>query len=111
MKEARIVINGFLLTEAQASVVRIAVSDFRMSLQDPEQRAAFGAIAEGYEARLHEVELLLIEEETPERSSRVRSWHSHHSWWCSCIENQLVRAESKCPRCGQDPPPEAERPS
>jgi len=58
--EATIVIEGQKLTLAQASSVRVAVSDCLMALNDPKERALLGAIADGYEARLREVEAMLV---------------------------------------------------
>lgn len=49
-------IGNHVLTEAQASAVRCAVSHLHSEIAtDSELRAALGPIAEGYSARLNEV--------------------------------------------------------
>ena len=58
--EAHIVINGTTLNEAQSMAVRVAVSSMRMELNDPEQCAELGPIAEGYKNRLSELEEILL---------------------------------------------------
>ncbi len=59
-KEAIITVGARVLSPAQSASVRVAVSSMLMELQDPEHRQALGEIAGAYEARLREVELLLI---------------------------------------------------
>ena len=60
MSEAQIVINGVQLNSAQSMVVRVAVSSMLTELQDPDYRKSLGEIAAGYEARLTEVQTLIV---------------------------------------------------
>ena len=58
--EATITINGTLLTQAQAMSLRVAVSSFRMELDDPEMMEGLGEVGKLYDEQLIEVEQLLI---------------------------------------------------
>lgn len=58
--EATITINGVILTSAQALSVRVAVTGMRIDLADPEHMVALGEIGPHYDARLSEVEDLLV---------------------------------------------------
>jgi hypothetical protein len=60
MSEAIIVINGVPLTNAQSAALRVAVTDFRAQLTDPEVRDRLGPIGSLYDQRLREVEVLLF---------------------------------------------------
>ena len=59
-KEAHVVVDSIVLTQAQTTSVRVAVSSFLMQLNDPEQCRLLGPIADGYRARMREVEALLV---------------------------------------------------
>ncbi|MDP3727574.1 MAG: hypothetical protein Q8R35_02960 [bacterium] len=59
-KEARIVVGGVQLNSAQSMAVRVAVSSMLLELTDQEHRRELGEIAEGYEARLGEVQALIL---------------------------------------------------
>ena len=59
-KEAAVAINGITLSEAQAAALRVAVTSFRMELEDPRRRKALGPIGVLYDARLLEIERLLV---------------------------------------------------
>lgn len=59
--EARIVIGTTELNAAQSDTVRIAVSSMLMRLQDPREREALGGIAISYEARLAEIQNILLQ--------------------------------------------------
>jgi len=61
-REPEIIINGVRLTEAQAMAVRVAVASFRVGLTDPERMADLGRIGPIYDARLREVELVMVGE-------------------------------------------------
>jgi hypothetical protein len=61
MREAKVTVNGIELTSAQVSALRGAVTGFRIELSDPEYRRRLGPIAEAYDARLAEVESLLVQ--------------------------------------------------
>lgn len=58
--EPRIQIGDQVLTEAQAMAVRVAVGAFRMQMTGGATRKKLGAIADGYRARLTEVETIII---------------------------------------------------
>lgn len=60
LSEADITINGKPLNFAQSMVVRVAVSSFLMELDDPDYRKGLGPVADGYEARLQEVQAMII---------------------------------------------------
>lgn len=57
-KEADIVINGIALSHAQSMAVRVAVTDFLMCL--PERLVDLGPIGPLYQARLGEVQDLIV---------------------------------------------------
>jgi hypothetical protein len=59
-KEAKITINGTLLSSAQSMAVRCAVGNFLMQLDDPKFRKSLGEIGNNYKARLAEVEKLIL---------------------------------------------------
>jgi hypothetical protein len=59
-READIIINGTLLTQAQAMSVRVAVTSFRFELAEPELAEGLGEIGKLYDERLIEVEQLLV---------------------------------------------------
>jgi hypothetical protein len=61
-KEATIVINGVTLNDAQSMSVRVAVTNFLWDLHDPEHRKALGKIGDSYQARLHEVEQIIVKD-------------------------------------------------
>lgn len=58
--EAAVTIDGRALTQAQVTTIRVAVTSFRRELQDPAERAALGPIGDAYEARLRELEAMLV---------------------------------------------------
>lgn len=58
--EARIDIDGHRLSTGESMAVRVAVSAFLTELADHDRRAALGPIADAYEARLRQVERLLL---------------------------------------------------
>lgn len=58
--EPTIIVNGRVLTDAQAMAVRVAVSNFHMETADPEFRAELGPISGAYHARLGEVLLHML---------------------------------------------------
>lgn len=58
-REPEIVVNGVRLTEAQAMAVRVAVTSFRM---DRDHLAGLGPIGPLYDARLAEVEDVMVGE-------------------------------------------------
>jgi hypothetical protein len=60
--EAQVIINGVELSEAGAAVLRVAVHHFLVDLSDPAYRQDLGPIADAYEARLRELEDLLVVE-------------------------------------------------
>jgi hypothetical protein len=47
-QEPVIIVNGVVLTEAQAMIVRIAVTEFHCDVNDPEEAHMLGPIADGY---------------------------------------------------------------
>lgn len=53
--EPYIQIGNYVLTEAQAMAVRVAVTNFHSETADPEFKAELGPIADAYHARLGEV--------------------------------------------------------
>lgn len=53
--EPRIQIGDRVLTQAQATAVRVAITDFHESVSGDEMKIALGPIAEGYRDRLTEV--------------------------------------------------------
>ncbi len=59
-REAKITIGSVELNNAQSMAVRVAVSSMLMELQDQEHRKALGDIAELYEARLQEVQTIIL---------------------------------------------------
>lgn len=59
-READITISGVQLNFAQSMTVRVAVANMLLELQDPNHREALGAVAEGYGARLLEVQSLIL---------------------------------------------------
>jgi hypothetical protein len=58
--ESKIVINGVELTQAQSSSVRVAVSSMLTELAQKEHMDALGEIGPLYQARLSEVQDLLL---------------------------------------------------
>lgn len=62
MREADVDISGTRLTFAQSLSLRVAVSSFRLQLDDPQFRRGIGEIlARNYDVHLARVEQLLIE--------------------------------------------------
>jgi len=60
-READVTINGATLTFPQSMALRVAVSSFRLQLNDPAFRAGLGPrLAAGYDAHLRIVEQLLV---------------------------------------------------
>lgn len=59
MTEPQIKINGFDLTEAQATTIRVAVANFMTMLDDPEMLELLGEIGLLYRARLREIEVVM----------------------------------------------------
>lgn len=55
-KEATIVISGILMSDAQSMAIRVAVANFLMELSDEKFCEQLGPIADGYRARLSEVQ-------------------------------------------------------
>ena len=60
MAEAKITIGNVELNHAQSMALRVAVCSMLTELQDPKQRRELGNIAELYEARLGEVQALIL---------------------------------------------------
>jgi len=61
MKEALVTINGVALNMAQSMSLRVAVTGWRMSFhEDAEYRKNLGEIGPLYDARLAEIERLLV---------------------------------------------------
>jgi hypothetical protein len=61
MTEPKIVINGTRLSDGQAMVVRVAVSDMGMQMVDPFIRDQIGEdVARGYAARCIEVTRIML---------------------------------------------------
>jgi hypothetical protein len=58
--EPRIQIGDYVLTEAQAMAVRVAVSNFHMETADAEYKNELGPIADAYHARLGEVLAVML---------------------------------------------------
>jgi hypothetical protein len=58
--EAEVVINGYPLTFAESMTLRVAVSSFRMFVNNPESRAGLGLVADGYERALQNIESFLL---------------------------------------------------
>ena len=61
MSEPQIQIGGYVLTEAQAMAVRVAITDFHAQICDDEEFIALGPIADTYRDRLHEVIKIIFE--------------------------------------------------
>lgn len=59
-KEAKIVIEGTELTFAQSMTVRVAIGAFQRILSDEEYRKALGEIGDNYQARLVEIQNLIM---------------------------------------------------
>jgi hypothetical protein len=72
MRELPVVVGGTRLTDAQASALRVAVAMFLSELADPKFRAELGDIADGYRARLAEVQGLMLDLPSSPRSP---------AWW------------------------------
>jgi len=59
--EANVTINGHALTFAEAMALRVAVSSFRMFVNNPAMRDGLGAaLAEGYDRSLQNIEAHMI---------------------------------------------------
>jgi hypothetical protein len=58
--EASVTINGRMLSFAEAVSLRVAVSAFRIQLEDPAFREGLGPIAASYDAHLARIEQLMI---------------------------------------------------
>jgi hypothetical protein len=59
--EASVSINGESLSFAEAMSLRVAVSSFRMSVNDDATRRLLGEnLADGYDTHLRKIELLMI---------------------------------------------------
>ncbi len=64
--EPDIVINGRALTFAECMSLRVAVSNFRMSLSAPMMRAGLGErLAEGYDHHLAAIEQTMLTRSEP----------------------------------------------
>jgi hypothetical protein len=61
-EEATIIINGVTLNHAQSMSVRVTVTSFLWDLHDPEHRKALGKIGDAYQARLREVEQIIVKD-------------------------------------------------
>jgi hypothetical protein len=60
--EATIAINEYILNFAEAMSLRVAVSTFRIQLQDPAFRMGIGPMLAGnYDAHLQKIEELLVQ--------------------------------------------------
>lgn len=59
-KEATITVNGIQLNEAQAGAVRVAVASMLMELAESEDMKSLGEIGPLYQARLSEVQVLIL---------------------------------------------------
>lgn len=59
-KEAIITINGITIDSAQSMAIRCAIANFLWDLHDPEYRKALGKIGDSYQARLREVEKIIV---------------------------------------------------
>lgn len=59
-QEAHVTIEGVVLTFGQTMSLRVAVSNMLAELSEPEYMKALGKIGEGYQARLTEVQSMLI---------------------------------------------------
>jgi hypothetical protein len=59
-REAKIVISDTELNNAQSMAVRVAVASMLTQLDNKEYRRELGDIAEGYRARLGEVQDLIL---------------------------------------------------
>lgn len=59
-QEPEIVINGVKLDFAQAMSVRVAVTQFRYDLAEPEHRKALGPIGDSYDKNLAQVERIML---------------------------------------------------
>jgi len=62
-QEARVLVNGIWLTEAQSMALRVAVGMFLSDLADADRMKSLGDIGPLYQARLHEVQDLLSSKE------------------------------------------------
>lgn len=60
-READIVINSVRLTFAQSMALRVAVTSFLVDLDDPERMADLGEIGPLYQARLGEVQDIIVD--------------------------------------------------
>ena len=58
--EADVTINGRKLSFAESMALRVAVSQFRMSLSSETMREGLGAIADGYDAHLQAIERTML---------------------------------------------------
>jgi hypothetical protein len=58
--EPTIIVNGRVLTSAEAMAVRVAVSSLRMELSDPGIRRTLGPIADDYDRNLASVEQTIL---------------------------------------------------
>ena len=73
-EEPEIVVNGVRLTQAQAASVRVAVTSFRLELNAGGSEE-LGEIGPLYDARLAEVELLLVQEWSVRKARRFAEQH------------------------------------
>lgn len=55
MTEPKVQIGDYVLSEAQAMAVRVAVTSFHAEMSDPQSAADLGPIANAYQERLSEV--------------------------------------------------------
>jgi hypothetical protein len=58
--EADVIINDMRLSFAEAMTLRVAISSFRMFVNNPEARRGLGPVAEGYETHLQTIESMLM---------------------------------------------------
>ncbi len=59
-KEAQVTIGGVELTFAQSMALRVAVGSMLLDLNDKKYRRDLGDVAEFYQARLGEIEKLML---------------------------------------------------
>lgn len=59
-REPHVEVEGAVLTQGQAMAVRVAVSSFLSELAEPEHMKEMGEIGPLYQARLREVESLMV---------------------------------------------------
>lgn len=59
-QEPSVTINGKELSYAEAMVVRVAVTSFRMAIAEDSLQIALGPLAHGYDFHLRVVERLLL---------------------------------------------------